>query len=155
MSKLIQIENALKEIDQAGFQMLCDDYLHRRGYEAINRIGSALGKKKTAKGTPDTYVSLPNGKYVFVEYTSQERDLPKKLSKDLAKCFDEKKTGISVTDIEEVILCHNGKLQTSEMKALITQCQSQGPDLNVLPFNSNDKLQNSVGGSVRRYKGVH
>lgn len=77
MSKLIQIENALKAIDQAAFQTLCDDYLHRRGYEAINRIGSALGKKKTAKGTPDTYVSLPNGKYVFVEYTSQERDLPR------------------------------------------------------------------------------
>jgi hypothetical protein len=56
--------------------------------EAVNRIGSALGKKKTAKGTPDTYVSLPNGKYVFVEYTSQERNLPKKLSDNLAKCFD-------------------------------------------------------------------
>ncbi len=132
MSKLIQIENALKAIDQAGFQTLCDDYLHRKGYEAINRIGSALGKQKTAKGTPDTYVSLPNGKYVFVEYTSQERNLPAKLAGDLVRCFDEQKTGIPVTDIQEVILCHNGRLQTSETKALITQCQSQGPDLQVI-----------------------
>ena len=126
--------------------MLCDDYLHRRGYEAINRIGSALGKQQTAKGTPDTYVSLPNGKHVFVEYTSQERNLPKKLAGDLSKCLDEKKTGISVTDIQEIILCHNGRLQTSEMKALITKCHSRGPDLQVigldrLVFDLNSKYQ--------------
>jgi hypothetical protein len=132
MSKLIQIENALKAIDQAGFQMLCDDYLHRRGYEAINRIGSALGKQKTAKGTPDTYISLPNGKFVLVEYTSQERNLPTKLADDLSKCLDEKKTGIPVTDIQEIILCHNGRLQTSETKALITECQNRGTDLQVV-----------------------
>lgn len=132
MSKLIQIENALKAVDQATFQTLCDDYLHHLGYESINRIGSVIGKRKTAKGTPDTYIILPNGKYVFAEHTSKGKGLFKKLSGDLSKCFDEKKTGIPVADIQEIILCHNGKLQPAETKALILACQSQGCRLKII-----------------------
>jgi hypothetical protein len=32
MSKLTQIESALRAVDPAGFQRLADSYLHRRGW---------------------------------------------------------------------------------------------------------------------------
>ena len=129
MSKLNQIENALKSIDAATFQMLCDAYLHRKDYVCINRIGSVAGKRKTKTGTPDTYVVLPNGRYVFAEYTSQEKGLCEKLSGDIEKCLDETKTGVPVNLIQNIILCHTGKLDPAEMNRLRTRCITAGCDL--------------------------
>lgn len=131
MSKLHQIETALKEIDPAGFQTLCDDYLHRLGRGQINRIGSAVGRKKTAKGTPDTYFTRPNGKFIFAEYTTETKNLFDKLGKDIAKCLDEDKIGIPISLIEEIILCHNGKISIEERVSLANICGSQGVTLSV------------------------
>ncbi len=70
MSKLNQIQDELRQLDGAKFQKLCDAYLHRRGYDTINPLGSMIAKDKVVKGTPDTYISLPNGKYIFAEFTT-------------------------------------------------------------------------------------
>src|ERR1051325_6214241 len=102
MSKLTQIEKAMLEIDPAGFQRLCDSYLVCRGYDRINPIGLVIGTDKVAKGTPDTLIMQPDGKYVFAEYSTQQEGLAGKFMRDLAKCFDEGKTGIPVERIHEV-----------------------------------------------------
>ncbi len=109
MSRLQDIENALSSINQAAFQNLCDSFLALRNsnYSAFSRTGSQSGKQKTVPGTPDTFLLLPSGKYIFVEYSTDITRGLAKLKKDVKKCIDTKKTGISVNQIAEIILCVN------------------------------------------------
>ncbi|MGD1717496.1 hypothetical protein [Dapis sp. BLCC M172] len=72
------------------------------------------GANKTRPGTPDTLIILENGKYILAEYTTQQEDICGKFKEDLDKCFDEEKTGIPITEIEKIILCHNSNLNTKE-----------------------------------------
>lgn len=131
MSKLNQIETKLKEIDQARFQKLCDQYLHSKGYENINPVGVMIGADKVVKGTPDSLIALPNGKYIFAEYTTQNDGVFGKFLDDLAKCFDQAKTGIPVEKIEKIILCHNSRLKPDEDNALAEECQRHGCNLRI------------------------
>lgn len=131
MSKLIQIESAIRAMDPAAFQRLCDAYLHQRGYAKPNPIGLVIGADKVKKGTPDTLVPLANGNYVFAEYTTEQRNVGTKLLRDLKKCFDEKKTGIPVSRIEEVVLCHTSVLGTEQEHALVECCKRHNCRLNV------------------------
>lgn len=126
MSKLTQIERALLEIDPAGFQRLCDSYLVSRGYDRINPIGLVIGADKVATGTPDTLITRPDGKYIFAEYSTQQDGLAGKFMRDLAKCFDEGKTGIPVYRIHEVALCHNSRLTAAEEHELGEECCRRG-----------------------------
>lgn len=131
MSKLNQIQSELKAIDQAKFQRLSDLYLHKRGYDCINPIGLVIGMDKVRKGTPDSLTALPNGKFVFVESTTQQERVYEKFREDLSKCFDEQKTGIPIAKIQEVVLCHNGVLSPLEENELAEECQRQGCNLSV------------------------
>lgn len=120
MSRLQSIENALKEINETVFQELCDSFLLRKNpkYRAFSRTGSQQGKQKTIKGTPDTLILLPNGKYLFVEYSTNISEGVNKLIKDISNCIDHSKTTISPEKIEEIILCVNFKLKTNEIEKL-------------------------------------
>lgn len=62
MSRLQTIENALASINETVFQELCDSFLilKNENYRAFSRVGSQSGKQKTIKGTPDTFLLLPN-----------------------------------------------------------------------------------------------
>src|ERR1051326_2087651 len=126
MSKITQIEKALLEIDPARFQRLCDSYLVYRGYDRINPIGLVIGADKVAQGTPDTLIARSDGKYVFAEYSTQQEGLAGKFMGDLAKCFDEGKTGIPVKRIHEIVLCHNSILKTAEVHKLGEECRRHG-----------------------------
>ncbi len=88
MSKINEIQTKIKALNEGAFQKLADAYLHKKGYEPVNPLGSVIGSDKVRKGTPDTLVPLPNGKYVFAEHTTQQTDLYEKLNSDLNKCFD-------------------------------------------------------------------
>ena len=72
MSKVTQIQRTLRQLDGGTFQKLADAYSYRKGYRDINPIGSVIGADKTRKGTPDTFVKQPNGKYIFFEHTTQQ-----------------------------------------------------------------------------------
>lgn len=102
MTRLTQIEVALKAINEAKFQQLCDAYFLNLGYD-VKSNGSVIGKEKTKKGTPDSYILLENDKYIFIEYTTREDGLFKKLSDDIAACFDTKKVNIPISKIEKII----------------------------------------------------
>ncbi len=131
MSKLNQIQNKLRELSGGNFQKIADLYLYKKGYEKINPLGSVIGSDKVRKGTPDSFVTLPNGKYIFVEYTTQQEKLYEKLKSDLDKCFDEVKTGISVEKIEDILLCHTSNLTANEENLLAQECQKRGINLNI------------------------
>jgi hypothetical protein len=120
MYDLQDIENRLTSINDAVFQELCDCFLLLRNdnYKAFSRIGSQAGKQKTIKGTPDTLLLLPNGKYILVEYSTNISKGVSKLKEDIKKCLDVKKTNIPLENIDEIIICINFKLNTIEMNEL-------------------------------------
>lgn len=120
MSRLQTIENALASINETVFQELCDSFLilKNENYRAFSRVGSQSGKQKTIKGTPDTFLLLPNGKYVFVEYSTNITKGVSKLREDIEKCLDTTKTKIPINQIVEIILCINFNLNVDEIQSL-------------------------------------
>lgn len=126
MSKLKQIEAALVALDPATFQELGDTYFRRNGYPTITPYGLTLGTAKTARGTPDSFARLPDGRYVFFEYATQPGQLAAKFADDVRKDLDAQKTGVPVERIAEIILCHTGKLSPGEDLKLADQSASRG-----------------------------
>jgi hypothetical protein len=126
MSTLNDIQNTLLEMNDAAFEKLCNAFLYLKGYERVNQIGTVFGADKVRGGTPDALVALPNGKYVFGEYTTQQRGVYEKFKDDLSKCFDEGKTGIPVDRIQEIIVCCNSRLSTTEIEDLARECRTRG-----------------------------
>lgn len=95
-------------------------------------MGGSIGKRKDKKGTPDAYIKLENGNFVFIEYTTEqgsEKKIFDKFKNDLEKCFDEKKTGIPKNKIDTVILCYNSKLSAEKRTQLDEFCLSHGSKL--------------------------
>lgn len=136
MNTITQIENALKAINQAGFQSLVNHLLHLQGYKFIGAPGAVVGKEKTSKGTPDSFF-INDDKYTFVECTTQERlgkskSFFEKLSKDVDHCFKEDETTISKEKIEKVILACNEKIDAEEYHLLSIKVKS---------YNSDTKLE--------------
>lgn len=107
MSRLQSVENQLISVNETIFQELCDSFLLIRNdnYKTFSRVGSMAGKQKTIQGTPDSFFLLPNGKYIFIEYSTNISKGLSKLKEDVVKCIDFKKTGISTKDIAEIIIC--------------------------------------------------
>ena len=87
MSKLNQIQNELLQLDGGAFQKLGDTYFNKKGYD-IYPIGSVIGANKVRTGTPDTLVILPNGKYVFIEYTTKSGVKKGAVYKKLKRMFE-------------------------------------------------------------------
>ncbi len=147
-----QIRSKLLEMEGGKFQRLCDDWLHRKGYENINPLGMMTTTDRTVKGTPDCFFIQPNGKYVFSEYTVRKDRLAKKLEDDICKCFDEIKTGISNEQIGEIIICHLGRLSTHEINKLRSLCQDRGV---VLTLNGLDTIALSIQNSYPILSEIH
>ncbi|MBA2605842.1 MAG: hypothetical protein H0U96_03105 [Acidobacteria bacterium] len=127
MTKLDQIQKALKGIDQGKLQKLGDLYFSRKlkNVKKIKSKGSVVGEEKTRKGTPDTLITLNNGKYIFIEYTAQQTGRLRKLSNDLKSCFDEKKTGIPLSKVEKIILACSSDLQDKDKIKLIKKGEAK------------------------------
>ena len=138
MSRLQAIENALSSINQAAFQNLCDSFLALRNsnYSAFSRTGSQSGKQKTIKGTPDTFLLLPSGNYIFVEYSTNISAGLSKLEDDIKKCIDTNKTGIPLNHIAEIILCLNFNLTAVEIQTLKTLLRNTRIGLTVYTLDS-------------------
>jgi hypothetical protein len=120
MSKLNQIQQELKAIDQARFQKLCDTYLQQQPrYEDLKPIGSVIGADKVKQGIPDALIRLPEGGYALVHYTTQQTGLLKKLGNDLEDSFNESKTGIFGNEVREIILIHNSAIEQNDELSLI------------------------------------
>lgn len=81
MSYKIDIQNAVLKLEGGAFQNLCDEFLNECGYNNIVSLGSKPGTNKTTSGTPDTYYCIDsNGKYIFIEYTTQQESIYNKIS---------------------------------------------------------------------------
>jgi hypothetical protein len=136
MNATNQIRAKLLELEGGIFQRLCDDWLHRKGYDNINAIGMMQSTDRVTKGTPDCLFIQPDGFYVFSEYTVQQNRLAIKLEDDINKCFDEQKTGIKSEKISEIIICYLGKLSTHEINHLTSLCQKRNTRLSLNGLDS-------------------
>lgn len=121
MAKLQAIQNALISINETVFQDLCDSLIYKTIDQRLlfSRTGSQVGKQKTRKGTPDSFVLLENGKYIFVEYSTNVTKGVLKLISDIKKCLDTNKTGVPLEDIEKIILCFNFNVKTNEIQKIL------------------------------------
>ena len=132
MSKINQIEKSLQNIDATNFHKLVDSYLSKAYSYHIVSNGTKLGEDKPTKGTPDSYVILENGKYTFIEYTTQKSNIKNKFLDDLDKCFDKDKTGIPIKNIKKIILACNSDLAPDEIKNLKDKCSEYNIDCIIL-----------------------
>ena len=115
---LQEVENTIKAMNQAAFQELGDLFLisKDRDYNAFVCTGSQYGKQKTTKGTPDTFILTPDGKYIMVEYSTNETKRGKKLIEDFEKCLTER--GVEKTKLECILLFANYQLNKDEVIAI-------------------------------------
>lgn len=133
MSKLTDIKYRIDQLDGGKFQNLCDIYLTCRGYGNGYSLGMKTGTNKTAKGSPDTYFLTPNGKYVFVMYTTQKDNFFTKAIEDFSKCFDANKTGLQPESVSEIVYCHTcQRLTAGEHKQLHDFCKQRDAALTLI-----------------------
>ena len=133
MATITSVKQKILALDPGSFQSLCDAYLSREGYPNIVSLGTKAGSSKTTRGTPDTYFVTSTGKYVFVEYTTQQEDLVNKIEADINKCLDSKKTGITPNEIAEIIYCHTSSNIAPEYdKKFRKMCTNQGINLIII-----------------------
>ena len=125
MSKINQIEQELSQIDASKFHKLINTYLSKKFSFMVHSNGTKIGEDKPISGTPDSFVALEDGNYIFVECTTQKSDIVSKFLKDLEKCFDEAKTGISISKIKKVILACNSDIKPNELEILQKYCNSK------------------------------
>ena len=138
MAIIENIKQKILQLDAGSFQNFCDAYLSKIGYPNIVSLGAEAGTRKTTKGTPDTYFNTSDGKYVFVEYTTQKTNLFTKIKDDLAKCLDISKTGVTHYKISEIIYCHtSSNITPSQDNEVKTLCEDVGIKLTVIGI---DKL---------------
>jgi len=133
MARITAIKDRIRQMNQASFQNMCDAYLRKKGYRNLVALGSMAGAEKTTPGTPDTYVPLADGRYTFVEYTTQQTSLADKIRKDIDKCFDESKTHVSCDLIEKIIYIHNSSnIHAKDDHELKEYCNSYSISLDII-----------------------
>jgi hypothetical protein len=106
------IETGLKSMNESTFQKLSHDFLNFKGYNFIGAPGAVIGKNKISQGPPDGFFLNNDGKFIFCEVTTKNRDdnvnaFLKKLNDDIKHCFNEDKSKISNSEISEIILIFN------------------------------------------------
>lgn len=124
MSKITDIEAKILQLGAGEFQKFCDTFLSlKEEYGKILCLGMKPGTQKTTIGNPDTYFRKENGRYVFVVYTTEQKDIYNKIKKDIDKCLDFSKIGIEEKDIEEIVCCHtSSNLKPGDDKNLHDFC---------------------------------
>jgi len=140
MSKYQSIVGKLLKINGTIFQELCENLLilDLNRYTGFSRTGSHTTKQKTTRGTPDSYFSLPNGKFIFVEKTTNTSDV-NKLKNDIHSCFDINKSKIKAEDISHLILCFNWNIDQAKSKELFKLAKSYNQNI-IIQFYSLDLI---------------
>ncbi|WP_019949039.1 ATP-binding protein [Hymenobacter aerophilus] len=107
MSKLARIEAELSTLSPANFQKLGDAYLASFRSWRIQSWGTMVGADKDRTGVPDSWCRLPDDRYIFLAYTTADKDLPAKLRKDLEDCINRTKATITAAQVERICLVFN------------------------------------------------
>ena len=132
MSLIETIKQQILMLEQGTFQNMCNAILSKEGYGNIMALGSHAGTQKTTPGTPDAYFVSADGRYVFVEYTTQQKDIADKIAGDISKCLNEDKTKIPLSNISEIIYCHtSSNLKPGDDLRIRELCEDKGITLSL------------------------
>lgn len=111
MLRINDIQNRLVESEGGTFQKICNEILSQEGYVTYKLTGSLLGTNKTKKGTPDSvYIDKNNedGKYLYVEITTDKNNLPKKIIDDVKKCLKKISENVELNgNVSRILFLHN------------------------------------------------
>ena len=101
MADIVFLEEKIKQLDPSMFQRLCDNIMISFGAKNLNSLGNVSGKRKTRKGTPDSfYYDVINNSYSFCEYTMESNNIAKKFSSDVQKCLKQaEKLDLKISEI--------------------------------------------------------
>lgn len=157
MSYKTDIQEAILKLDSGPFQNLCDEFLNECGYNNIVCLGSKPGTNKTTSGTPDTYYCIDNsGKYIFIEYTTQQDSIYNKVSTDIDKCLNIEYTHIEHDNIAEILYFHTTSNLTPEQdKELKDRCRSKGILLRIYGIDHLvNELHNNHKYLVKQHLGI-
>ncbi|MFQ2003051.1 hypothetical protein ACK342_16815 [Aeromonas veronii] len=85
-----QLRIAFAKLSPQEFEDVCCELLriHSNEYETIKSNRDALGK--TRKGTPDAYVRECDGRYIAIQFTTQQSEIKKKVLYDINQLTTEK-----------------------------------------------------------------
>ena len=107
---ITDIENKLIQKEQGTFQIICNEILSRNGLIPFDYTGAQQCTQKTIAGTPDSIFTDKNDKYIFVEYTTCEKNkLNNKIKDDVKKCLNEIKDNSLEGKVSKIIFMHNRK----------------------------------------------
>lgn len=156
--QITQIEKALSETSSTTFQELCNAlfYIKHPELTAFGKVGSQIGTEKTTKGTPDSYISLPNGNFIFAESTTNVSD-KRKLEKDIRGCFSSK-AKIPKEKIEKIYLFFNFEISQEKVLRLTEIAKEYNQNIQ-LEFYSIGRISLELSifgrGLVNQYLGIH
>ena len=125
MSDYKNIERNLLVVGQAEMQNIVFQILDKR-YVPTNivNLGSASGVQTTRYGTPDVFLQLSNGNYIYAEVTIQKNQLLDKIKKDIEKCKENAKILLDKNaNVEKVIFACVGKIETYELQECQNLCR--------------------------------
>lgn len=108
MAQLNEVQTKINTLSAGEFQILFDRYLSKKYKWNLVPLGTQSGTNKTTKGTPDSYVKLENGNYIFANYGSYSSSKVDKIKADIKSSLDENKTHISNSKIEKIICGYLG-----------------------------------------------
>ena len=133
MAKLQEIERSIYSMGPAAFQDLADAYLSKiyPEWSLVSRPGSQIGKQKTIKGTPDSIFKTADGKFIFVQHSTDESGGVKKLKSDVDKCMTPSKMGIRTEQIDHIVLCLNFRLKLDQ----ISEIEKYNSKVQLIPFD--------------------
>lgn len=154
--RLMEIKSRILRLEGGKFQTLCNDFVANIEQGRIDCLGAVPGTDKSAKGTPDTYFSTVDGKYIFVEYTTQQTDIYNKLKSDIDKCLDKGINNIPTSAIEKIVyICTVSRLTPEEDYKIKQYCKQSGVKLD---FYSIDELANELNAKypdlVKQHLGI-
>lgn len=118
MGVIETIEQAIMKLEGGTFQRLANAYLRCIYDKSFTPYGSKSGSNKSKTGTPDSYVRLESGEYIFVECTTQQDDIVRKFSDDIAKCLSEDEKKVSAEKIRMIVLCCTLYLSSAVLEKL-------------------------------------
>ena len=128
MSKLSnRITGGLKRLRSAEFQALCDDFLRRSSdeYIELESLGVMPEADKTRKGTPDSWVRCIDGKYIAIQYTTEQTNMKNKIPEDIEKLSDPQHCKV-FDKIKKVLVCFNTQLKPEDIESFYEVAELQG-----------------------------
>lgn len=114
------IESKIKELNGGDFEKLVCLYLGANKVP-VTSFGTKEGTYKTVKGTPDAYIVDDSNNYIFIECTTQQDNIYKKIKEDLRKCI-QKRDDVGVK-LKKIIYFHTADFRSiAKTAALKEEC---------------------------------